>query len=348
MCIAIYKPEDMLLSEETITNSWNNNPDGAGFMYVQDNKVVIEKGFMTLPAFLEAYTPHKDKQMALHFRIATHGKVNAANTHPFQVSDTLGVIHNGVMSNVKCNIDKNMSDTWHFVEHIMKPYEAHLFEPGFKELIESYIGYSKLVTLRRDGSFDIFNERLGDWDCQCWFSNKSYQTKKTPVQYRGHNKYKWQDAENDFDVGTPWGRDWSKTTNTGKSLVVGQDLKLLYDAEPVAPKFEGEKIKAKTKLTLDAFGHTNTLWVKTEDGTVLKIPTWKVDIWEEPKNTYEFRVGTDMVFTKNYNHFRIGMVKAITFVNEEYVGTPAEFGSKTKIHLIPKTHIKPAEDLIVH
>ena len=47
MCIICCKPmgKDMP-TEEIMKNMWVNNPDGAGFMYVKNHKLVIEKGFM--------------------------------------------------------------------------------------------------------------------------------------------------------------------------------------------------------------------------------------------------------------------------------------------------------------
>ena len=45
MCIAIYKPADKILSQETLNECYDSNPDGAGFMYAQDKKLHIEKGF---------------------------------------------------------------------------------------------------------------------------------------------------------------------------------------------------------------------------------------------------------------------------------------------------------------
>jgi hypothetical protein len=43
------------------------------------------------------------------------------------------------------------------------------------ELIEDYIGYSKLIFLDNENNYTIVNEHLGKWDGKCWFSNETYK-----------------------------------------------------------------------------------------------------------------------------------------------------------------------------
>lgn len=52
MCIIIVKPKGRELpSNEIFENCWKHNYHGAGFMYHINNKVIIDKGFMTLYDF---------------------------------------------------------------------------------------------------------------------------------------------------------------------------------------------------------------------------------------------------------------------------------------------------------
>ena len=60
MCIAIYKPESYLLNDFALKNSWDANPDGAGFMYPENGKLVIVKGLMNYDEFRAAYDPHAE------------------------------------------------------------------------------------------------------------------------------------------------------------------------------------------------------------------------------------------------------------------------------------------------
>jgi predicted glutamine amidotransferase len=197
MCIAIYKPSGFLLTDETIAESWRCNADGAGFMYNENNKLHIVKGLMTLEAFKEAYKPHEEKNCVLHFRIKTHGNKDQENTHPFAIDDRLGMVHNGILTSVDTKEDQTKSDTWHFTKKHLFTFRKnnHNFytNPIYKEMIESFIGFSKLIFMDNKGKVSIFNESKGDWDSGCWFSNKSYQPyqQQTP-NYSKKQKNNWK------------------------------------------------------------------------------------------------------------------------------------------------------------
>lgn len=178
MCIAILSPRDVTIPYENLVESFDSNPDGAGFMYADNDQLVISKGFMDFNSFYEAYAPYQDKACAIHFRIKTHGEVNPDNTHPFQVGRHLGVIHNGIINNVDTTDDPSMSDTFHFNTKFLAPIykkdNRFAYKQHFKDLIKSYIGYSKLVFLNNKGHFSIVNEKAGYWDEGAWYSNRSY------------------------------------------------------------------------------------------------------------------------------------------------------------------------------
>ena len=186
MCIIIYKPADMVLSPDTITNAFDNNPDGAGFAYVEDEKITVSKGFYTLEAFKEEYLPHERKQALLHFRIKTHGDYSQENCHPFEITPNLVFAHNGMI--YKMPDDPIKSDTYLFNElllrNLVRVYGKRiLFDDKFKPFLESYSTSSKFVFLDNTGRFSIINEKDGYWDAKCWFSNKSYNYKKTKYTY---------------------------------------------------------------------------------------------------------------------------------------------------------------------
>lgn len=192
MCIAIYKPADKKLSKETLEICWDANPDGAGFMYVHNGSLRIKKGFMSFDRFFASFNNLQHKSAVLHFRIKTHGKVDEHNTHPFYVDKTLGFIHNGIISKVSTTSNKEMSDTWHFNESILKPLfklnEKFIDNEAIQELIDSYIGASKLVFMDKNENVWIINEGLGNWDEGIWYSNSSYKP-FTKTIYSGNPTY---------------------------------------------------------------------------------------------------------------------------------------------------------------
>lgn len=156
------------------------------------NKVIMRKGFFTLESFMKAFGPYMEHKAVIHFRMATHGELDADNCHPFMVNDNLGFVHNGQIHNVK-EWDKTKSDTWHFNESILKPLHRSfgvdiVKHRTVRHLIERYINRNKLVFMDNLGDVTIYNEELGIWDAGCWFSNDTYQyTPQHIAEYLGYD-----------------------------------------------------------------------------------------------------------------------------------------------------------------
>lgn len=178
MCIAISKPKGMIINEPVLEKCFQSNSDGAGFAYCEDGILHIEKGFFTIEDFKEAYKPHEEKEALIHFRIKTHGELSAENCHPFMVTDTIAMIHNGIISGHGVG---TRSDTACFVDEIIKPAiencgEDVLSQEWFRTMVEKYIGGSKLMFLDSiTGIPIIYNENLCNTNSKVIFSNFSWQ-----------------------------------------------------------------------------------------------------------------------------------------------------------------------------
>jgi predicted glutamine amidotransferase len=156
-----------------------SNIHGAGIAWTEHGKLYVEKGFMDWPTFKEFWEARdwSDVPAIVHFRIATHGKIDEDNTHPFWVfPGKLAFAHNGIMSFTK--EFETISDTQVFNRYILKQLPRNfLSNSGIRVMMEDYIGtYNKLVFLDNEGSLDIFNESCGEWlEDGCWFSNTHWQ-----------------------------------------------------------------------------------------------------------------------------------------------------------------------------
>lgn len=187
MCIAIYHDAGCVLSQSDVDNSWRSNPDGGGFSYFdKDGALRIEK-FMRKHEFEDAYDKATDMNpespFAVHFRIATHGSVNLDNCHPHRVSDSMTLIHNGVIP-VVINKKDVRSDTRIFCDHYLSQLRDGWIDDDYMfDMVEEYIGASKLVVLSNNSKYPayIFNERDGHWssDNTRWYSNRSYCESKS-------------------------------------------------------------------------------------------------------------------------------------------------------------------------
>lgn len=118
MCIIVSKEKGVKLpTKKILENCFKRNSDGAGFMYVKNNQVMIDKGYMTFEDFYKRLKELKkefgndltDKALVMHFRIGTHGNNDKETTHPFPVSSSeselrklktttnVGMAHNGII-----------------------------------------------------------------------------------------------------------------------------------------------------------------------------------------------------------------------------------------------------------
>lgn len=193
MCLAIFKPSNKKVLKHEMETAFDNNDDGAGFAYPHKGKVIIEKGFMTFDAFWDAIEPHMDKPMAIHFRWSTHGLVDESNCHPFAITDSLAMIHNGVISGVEIT-DKDKSDTRTFVDDYVKPIHKgnskFIYSDYGNRTLQACIGSgSKLVFINKKGNHVIVNEQAGEWQDGIWYSNKSHQEIKVRYSNFSYSPY---------------------------------------------------------------------------------------------------------------------------------------------------------------
>lgn len=198
MCIVIYSPKDKLVPDcEILKRCFNSNPDGAGYMYVENGKVHIKKGYMNFGDFYgditkdqyELIHQHIYSPFVIHFRISTHGGTNKSNTHPFPISANeddltkteincdVGLAHNGILSVASKYSDK-MSDTQMFISkflsHLIKTNSHYYEDEDTMLMIRSLIGnYNKLAILSNDGHCELFGDFIEDDGY--YYSNSTYE-----------------------------------------------------------------------------------------------------------------------------------------------------------------------------
>lgn len=187
MCLLIYKNNNVIIPEDHLKEAFDNNSHGAGFTVRMVNEagqgyLHRERGFFKYADFIEAYRSFAPNQGIVHFRLATAGKKDEANCHPFEVNPAVHMGHNGIIS-IAQSVSKDYSDTWHYNELVCKPM-YDLNNDGFWTcralhfLLDQSIGSSKLAFLHEDGRYLLINEEAGHWDDtvnpQIWYSNDSY------------------------------------------------------------------------------------------------------------------------------------------------------------------------------
>lgn len=213
MCIAVYKPaEQPFPSKRILENCFENNPDGAGFMYADKGQVFIRKGYMEFDDFYKslqksAYLRGEDLPYVLHFRISTQGGNRADCTHPFPLTSKMadlrklkcctdiGIAHNGIISLTseqnKSKITYN--DTMKFITDYLSLIisDQNFYKEKKRLKLIEKLSESKLAILTADGHCEL----IGDWinDKNIFYSNSSYN--ELPLIPTLYDKYGyWYDV----------------------------------------------------------------------------------------------------------------------------------------------------------
>ena len=178
MCVAIYKPPGVVISEDILEACFQYNPHGMGFALPKNGMMKILKGFFNFNVFLDHYRRvDAENAMLIHFRYASAGAIDKYNCHPWRISDRACMIHNGTLRH---RYTHNMSDTGHFTRDILIPHQEKIFEPEFQSRVEKYIGErNKMAILDADGQCVIYNEQCGEWQEDAWFSNLNFMWGKS-------------------------------------------------------------------------------------------------------------------------------------------------------------------------
>ena len=189
MCIAVVNPKAVTLKKSILQNCWDNNNDGAGILYINNNKVVAKKEMTDFNVFYGYYQEAKrsGNDVILHFRIGTSGGVNEYNCHPFHIQDDTWFVHNGMLD-VHVPHGSPISDTQIFNNGFLKGLpKDFMYNNTLLDLIEYSIGNgNKFIFFNEHGNWRIINEQAGTWDLGCWFSNKSYSYSYKKPTYKNY------------------------------------------------------------------------------------------------------------------------------------------------------------------
>lgn len=222
MCIIVVKEKDKSLPQEKyLKNCFDNNPDGAGFMYVDNKQVVIDKGYMNYKSFMKRYKKlckkynnFNDKSLIMHFRIGTAGANSRENCHPYPVhydknvlhktyyKTNLGMAHNGIIHDYNPpREDKTTNDTQNFImkyvyplyKHYPKFYKNKYIMEGMEDITNSKLAFlDKYDNIYLVGKFETDEEGI-------LYSNSNYLP-YTPY-YKYYDVYGYRDyADYDYPL----------------------------------------------------------------------------------------------------------------------------------------------------
>lgn len=185
MCIIVFVADGVdIPSNAILHNCWKTNPDGGGVMYNDGKDVHFSKGYMTWTRFskaIDCLRRHRSKyrDIALHFRIASHGSISENNCHPWLIQQLNGrrycMMHNGIIS--WCGYDRQTSDSFvlsnKLISFNLEDYES-------RTILEHAIGSNNKLVIMKNNGTHILNESSGVWCDKIWYSNGGYAIRTTP------------------------------------------------------------------------------------------------------------------------------------------------------------------------
>ena len=220
MCLLMKVSKDSRFSTEFLTDVYNNNSDGLGIMWHDENNQlhcvkIIPKNAKQATKFFRQHAEGKD--CIVHYRFTTHGETRADNTHPYPVMGVEGapehevammLAHNGILSTGNAK-DPSRSDTYHYINDYLYPLLNKnpdlILEPAFINMVNSHIGSSnKFAIMDNRGNTVLFNEdAFVKYEGSLLSNTYAYNAVKfgvaKPTYYGGYGGYKG------YGAGYGWG-----------------------------------------------------------------------------------------------------------------------------------------------
>lgn len=187
MCVIVHNWFNKPFNKQRMENFYNLNHDGTGLYYYNENtnKTVVKKWEGNVPfnqiwQTLNSLHHHKQiRNVAVHFRYSTSGGKGEKQIHPMKMSNGIYLMHNGVLPAFEFDT-RIMSDTQllaFWLDNVFdKKYIKTLAELNYltvNTLEQSVLNGNKVLLLQKD-KYMIFNQELGEWKDDIWYSCKLY------------------------------------------------------------------------------------------------------------------------------------------------------------------------------
>jgi hypothetical protein len=180
MCITlIKKASGAPISKDILYRCFDRNPHGAGLAFASNNKITLVKGFFRPEDLWDYYKKMpQDVVTLMHFRFASTGTIDPKNCHPWRIDKEHVMVHNGTVWDFWSE-KSEISDTGRFVHMLLQPlFKKDKFfwrRKVGQYLLNKVLWPGKMIILRNNGDYVIFNEQAGEWHEGSWFSNDGYK-----------------------------------------------------------------------------------------------------------------------------------------------------------------------------
>jgi predicted glutamine amidotransferase len=180
MCLIIHKPKDAKINLDLLQSASEYNPHGYGFMaFAGPQKINIFRDQKTnFDELRRAYTHFAKYECVIHLRLRTRGNINKTNTHPFRITNSIYMAHNGTLD-INCRVP-GRSDSWHMANDLLSPLLRRspkvIHNKTFQNYMAKKIGVNnRIVFMDADQQQTIIiNKALGVEYHGVWLSNSKW------------------------------------------------------------------------------------------------------------------------------------------------------------------------------
>ncbi len=197
MCILSYLPPGAVTDTDALINGGLSNPHGHGWAIAAPghDRILFGRSLdlnQAVEQFAAARIRIPHGHALFHSRLATHGSITVANTHPFPVARDQRVMlaHNGILpDDALPAAGEDRSDTRVLAEDLLARRWGNLDHRPTRRALATWAGQrNKLLILsvhpvHRRNAY-LINAAAGVWDTQTgiWHSNHAYE----------HDWFGWQ------------------------------------------------------------------------------------------------------------------------------------------------------------
>jgi gamma-glutamylaminecyclotransferase len=177
MCQAIIKPAGKVVDFKKLDKAQLSNKDGYGVSWYEDDRINTFKT-LNYNRFKGVLATLKDKEIIIHLRNATKGKVTVDNIHPFDIPSGV-MYHNGTIFSLKGTIQDEVSDTYKLAS-ILNDTKYNKIE-DVEVLLKAIVGdtINRLVFMdKTDGKITVINKELGMIEDGIWYSNDYHKKER--------------------------------------------------------------------------------------------------------------------------------------------------------------------------
>lgn len=201
MCLIIHKPKHVKINVDLLHSASEHNPHGFGLMaFAGPQKInIIRSQHTRFDDLRRAYSHFAKYECVIHLRLRTRGHVNNTNTHPFKLTNSIYMAHNGTLE-INCRVP-GRSDSWHMANDLLSPLLVDnpriLHNKNFQSYVGEKIGANNRMVFM-DAELQktvIINESLGVEYQGAWLSNTKWFDS---ARFGLSNSISANDSSNDY------------------------------------------------------------------------------------------------------------------------------------------------------